>query len=81
MQFPIGSKVKLSMYTSDDQIDYYYGHVLEVIECREDVPHFDGTHTDPHWSYYTIYTLVAPDGIVITANEYELEAANGPQAN
>lgn len=73
MQFPIGSTVKLSMYTGDDQIDHYYGQALTVSEYREikyEVP-FAARGT---MDIIPNYSLVAPDGIVITANEYELEA-------
>lgn len=79
VQFPIGSTVKLSMYTGDDQIDRYYGQTLTVSEYREikyfDIERYDG----PPFAVRVEksipnYSLVAPDGIEITANEYELEA-------
>lgn len=72
--FQSGQSVKLSQYTGDDQIDFYYGIILEVVEytpIRHREP--DGTSGEMLTMMIPNYTLVAPDGIVISANEYELK--------
>ena len=66
--FQPGQSVKLSQYTGDDQIDFYYGIILEVVEYTPILPAVSG-----YGQIIPNYTLVAPDGIVISANEYELK--------
>lgn len=79
MQFPIGSQVKLSMYTGDDQIDHYYGQTLTVSEYRE-IEYFDVQRIGDSPVGTLVrrkipnYSLATPNGFEITANEYELEA-------
>ena len=71
MRFPIGSHVRLADYTGDDQIDALYGHVLEVVS-------FENIPTRITGLDYPLpnYTVVSTDNHhMITANEYELEAA------
>ena len=74
MQFPIGSTVKLAMWTGDDQIDYYHGQVLTVTEFRL-IPVLASNMPITYEPPIPNYSLLAPDSVVITANEYELEAA------
>lgn len=72
--FQPGQHVELAQYTGDDQIDFYYGVILEVVEYTP-----IKYHEKPHDFYKPIeyvipnYNLVAPDGTVISANEHELK--------
>lgn len=77
MHFPIGSHVRIADYTGDDQIDYYIGQTLETVGYREIpvIAYYTRFHKPVYDPSIPNYDLLAPDGIVITANEYELEAA------
>lgn len=65
--FQSGQSVKLSQYTGDDQIDFYYGQTLTIDEYTPITTQRSGYH-------HTIenYNVRASDGVIISCNEYEL---------
>lgn len=66
--FQSGQSVKLSQYTGDDQIDFYYGQTLTIDEYTPIPGAVSGCGIIPN------YNVRASDGVIISANEYELEA-------
>lgn len=67
--FQDGQAVKLSQYTGDDQIDYYYGQTLTIDEYTPIYRRVSGCDR-----VIENYNVRAPDGVIISCNEYELEA-------
>lgn len=70
-RFTIGQSVKLSQYTGDDQIDFYYGQTLQV---TDDLWHAEPSHVNSFFQQMQQYEITTPDHQIIVCNEYELEA-------